>query len=252
MTTPSDHPDDRRILSPHELLHRAGDNTHVIRLRTARDVLPGGYMAAQTPVLVDWNASRIKGKAPFVVLRNVNYGGNPIERTTVLNSVRVPLAGIRFAEFLLVPPRHMGLRAPVQHAQLRFVFQPAYHPELMSLAGAQTGTDSRFPDLVLSWETWTPPHVHYNFIKGMDSGAYRLTLRAFAGPQRFLEEVLHGRGWYAFRLRLPGGDAGLGELLKVVLALGDGVGRHTLLRMLEKGEEEWLGTGIGELGSTLE
>jgi hypothetical protein len=197
-------------------------------------------MAAMAPVLVDWPASRITADDPFVILRNVNYGGNPIERTTVLQSVRVPLAGIRFAEFILVPPRHQGLHAPVQHAQLRLVFQPHYHPELLRLAGARTGTDSRFPDLVLSWESWTPPHVHYNFIKGLDSSAYRLSLRAYVGPQRFLEEVLHGRGWYAFRLSLPGGDAGLAELLKVVLALGDGVGRHTLSRMLEEGEEAWL------------
>jgi hypothetical protein len=81
--------------------------------------------------------------------------------------------------------------------------------------------------------------VHYNFIKGLDSSAYRLSLRAYAGPQRFLEEVLHGRAWYAFRLSLPGGGEGLVELLKVVLAMGDGVGRHTLSRMLEEGEDDW-------------
>jgi len=230
----------QRVLSPREMISKAQDNTAVMRLRTARDVLPGGYMAAQTPVLVDWQASGIQAAEPFVVLRNVNYGGNPIERTTILHTVRVPLSGIRFAEFILVPPRHMGPRAPVQHAQLRFVFQPEYYPVLLNLVGARTGTDSRFPDLVLSWETWLPPHVKYNVVKGLDSSAYHLTLRAYAGPQRFLEETLHGRGWHAFRLQLPGGDVGLVELLKVVLALGDGVGRHTLSRMLEEGEEEWL------------
>lgn len=231
---------DRRVLSPREILSKAQDNTEVMRLRTVRDVLPGGHMAALTSVLVDWEASRIQAAQPFAVLRNVNYGGNPIERTTTLQSVRMPLEGIRFAEFILVPPKGMGPRSPVQHAQLRFVFQPEHHPELMSLAGAHTGSDSRFPDLVLSWETWLPPHVKYNVVKGLDSAAYRLTLRAFAGPQRFLEETLRGRDWHAFRLQLPGGEAGLVELLKVVLALGDGVGRHTLSRMLEEGEEEWL------------
>ncbi len=231
---------DRRVLSPREILSKAQDNTQVMRLRTKRDVLPGGHMAALTPVLVDWQASRIEAAQPFAVLRNVNYGGNPIERTTTLHSVRMPLQGVRFAEFILVPPKGMGVRAPVQHAQLRFVFDPEYHPELMSLTGARTGTDSRFPDLVLSWETWLPPHVKYHVVKGLDSSLYRLTLRAFAGPQRFLEETLHGRGWHAFRLHLPGGDAGLIELLKVVLALGDGVGRNTFGRMLEEGEEEWL------------
>jgi hypothetical protein len=236
----SENKKDSRVLSPHDLLATAESDTGLLRLRTSRDVLPGGYMAAMAPVLVDWKTSRISDEDPFVILRNVNYGGNPIERTTVLQAIRVPLADIRFAEFLLVPPRRLGLHSPVQHAQLRFVFQPENQPALLSLAGARAGTDSCFPDLVLSWESWSPPHVHYNFIKGMDSSAYRLTLRAYAGPQRFLEEVLHGRGWYAFRLSLPGGGTGLVELLKVVLALGDGVGRHTLSRMLEEGEEDWL------------
>lgn len=229
-----------RMLSPKELLSHAARGESVRRLRISRDVLPGGYMAALAPVLIDWQTSRLQADDPFLVLHNVNYGGNPIERTTLLHTVRVPLAGLRFAEFLLVPPKHQGVHAPVQHAQLRFVFQPSRNPELLSLAVPSAGTDTRFPDLVVSWESWTPPHEHYNFIKGMDSSAYRLTLRAFAGPQRFLEETLHGRGWYAFRLRLPGGDTGLMELLKVVLTLGDGVGRHTLSRMLEEGEEAWL------------
>ncbi len=231
---------DHRVISPREMLSKAADNTQVMRLRTARDVLPGGYLAAMTPVLVDWQASRIEATEPFVILRNVNYGGNPIERTTTLHSVRMPLQGIRFAEFILVPPKRMGPRAPFQHVQLRFVFQPDYYPELMCLAGARTGTDSRFPDLVLSWETWLPPHKKYHAIKGLDSSVYRLTLRAFAGPQRFLEETLRGRNWHAFRLQMPGDDEGRVELLKVALALGDGVGRHTLSRMLEEGEEAWL------------
>ncbi len=241
MTKPSPSAkNDRRILSPREMLAKARDNTQVMRLRTVRDVLPGGHMAALTPVLVDWQASQIQAANPFVVLRNVNYGGNPIERTTIFHSVRMPLEKIRFAEFILVPLKHMGPRTPFQHVQLRFVFQPDCYPELLSLAGARTGADSRFPDLVLSWETWLPPHQKYNAVKGLDSSFYQLTLRAFAGPQRFLEETLRGKSWHAFRLQLPGGDAGRVELVKVLLALGDGVGRHTLSRMLKEGEEDWL------------
>ncbi len=44
----------RRVISPREMLSKAQDNTQVMRLRTKRDVLPGGHMAALTPVLVDW------------------------------------------------------------------------------------------------------------------------------------------------------------------------------------------------------
>ena len=171
---------------PRDLFATAESDTGLLRLRTSRDALPGGCRAAMAPVLVDWKTSRITGEDPFVILRNVNYEGNPIERTTVLQAIRVPLAKIHFAEFILVPPRRLGLHSPVQHAQLRFVFQPEHQPALLSLGGARAGTDSRFPDLVLSWESWSPSHIHYNFIKGMDSSTYRLTLRTYAGPQRFL------------------------------------------------------------------
>ena len=126
--TASESKKDIRVLSPRDLIATAESDTGLLRLRTSRDVLPGGYMAAMAPVLVDWKASRISDEDPFVILRNVNYGGNPIERTTVLQAIRVPLSGIRFAEFILVPPRRLGLHSPVQHAQLRFVFQPEQPP----------------------------------------------------------------------------------------------------------------------------
>jgi hypothetical protein len=39
-------------------------------------------------------------------------------------------------------------------------------------------------------------------------------------------------------------------LLKVVLALGDGVGRHTLSRMLAEGEEDWLAQAPADMTET--
>jgi len=48
--------DDVRVLSPAELLVWAEDNTQVMRLGTFRDVVPGGYMAAMAPLLVDWRS----------------------------------------------------------------------------------------------------------------------------------------------------------------------------------------------------
>jgi hypothetical protein len=95
-----------RVLSPAQLLAWAEDNTQVMRLRTFRDVIPGGYMAAMAPALVDWRASRIASDQPRVVLRNLNYGGNPLERITVLHALRFDLNAIEFAELTLVPPRY--------------------------------------------------------------------------------------------------------------------------------------------------
>jgi hypothetical protein len=229
-----------RELTSSELMAWAGDNTQVMRLRTSRDILPGGFMAALAPVVVDWRASRIADDQPYAVLRNVNYGGNPLERTTVLHSARVPLDGVEFAEFTLVPStRRGGLLAPAHHAQLRFVFQEGKEPELLNLATAHTGTDARFPDVILSWETWRAPDKKFNLLEGLARSAFTLSLRVYAGPQRFLEDSLRERDWFSYRLRLPGGAAGLAEILKVGLALGDGAARQTISRLLEEGEDEW-------------
>ena len=231
-----------RVLSPAQLLAWAEDNTQVMRLRTFRDVLPGGYMAAMAPVLVDWRASRIDSDKTCVVLRNLNYGGNPLERITVLHAVQFDLDAVEFAEITLVPPpRDTGGRlAPWYHVQLRFVFESGREPHLLNLAGSETGTDAGIPDLILSWESWRSPDKRFDVVSAMDSAAYGLSLRAYAGPQRFLEDTLHAQDWFSYRLQLPGGREGIVELLKVALALGDGVARHTLSVLLQQSEEEWL------------
>jgi hypothetical protein len=197
-------------------------------------------MAALAPVVIDWQASDPFGDEPYVVVRNVNYAGNPLEKTTVLHRARIPLTGIALVEFTLVPSTRGGLRALAHHAQLRFVFQSEKRPMLLSLAGSPAGSAAHIPDLVLSWESWHESSVRYSGIKGLDPAAYKLSLRAYAGPQRFLEDTLRGRAWFSYRLRLPGGGMGSSELLKVVLALGDGVARHIICHQLEQGEEEWL------------
>jgi hypothetical protein len=57
--TASESKKDIRVLSPRDLIATAESDTGLLRLRTSCDVLPGGYMAAMTPVLVDWKTSRI-------------------------------------------------------------------------------------------------------------------------------------------------------------------------------------------------
>lgn len=231
-----------RVLSPAELLAWAEDNTQIMRLRTFRDVIPGGYMAAMAPLLVDWRSIDTDNPEPEVVLRNVNYGGNPLERMTVLHSLRFNLGAVEFAELVLVPPpREAGGRlAPWSHIQLRFVFEAGREAQLLNLAGSETGTEAGIPDLILSWESWRGPDKRFDVVSAMDSGAYGLSLRAYAGPQRFLEDSLHQLDWFGYRLRLPGGRAGLIELLKVALVLGDGVARNTLSTLLAQSEEDWL------------
>ena len=213
-----------------------------MRLRTDRDVIPGGYMEAALPGLVDWRASDLRDEAATMVLRHVNYGGNPFEQSTVLHSVRVPLDGLERAEFTLVPFGEGGRLGPLQHVQLRFIFESGKEPELVDLAGAETGADPRISDLVFGWVSWRRPDVGWELRRGMDNDAhvYWLSMRAFAGSQMFLEDALKGRDWFSYPLRLPGGKRGLVELFKSTVTLGDGVARDTLARMLAGGEEAWL------------
>lgn len=229
-----------RTLTPSQLVAWAEDNTQVMRLQSGRDLLPGGYLASFAPVLVDWRASDWSGDSPSLILRNVNYGGNPLDRSVVLQSVRVPLDGIAFAEFTLVPFGIAGPYSLLQHAQLRFVFDPDKQPQLLNLADADTGTDAALPDLILSWESWRTKGTKFSFRKGLDIAAFRLTQRVFAGSQLFLEDTLRGRAWYSYRLRLPGGRVGLAELFAVGLGLGDGAARSTIAGLLQQGEGQWL------------
>lgn len=231
-----------KILSPNQILSWIEDDAQIMRLRTDRDVIPGGYMAAAIPVLVDWPASDPHGEPGSIVLRNVNYGGNPFEKSTVLHSVRVPLDGLESAELTLVPFGELGRYGPLQHVQLRFIFESGKEPVLIELAGAETGADPGIKDLVFGWVSWRRPEVDWDLRRGLDDDAqeYWLSLRAFAGSQMFLEDALEGRDWFSYPLRIPGGKQGLIELLKSTVTLGDGVARDTLARMLAEGENAWL------------
>jgi len=229
-----------RVLTPAQLIAWADGSANATRLRTFRDVIPGGFMAALVPARIDWQASDPYGDDPFAIIRNVNYGGNPFDKTTVLHRARVPLDGIAFVELTLVPSTRGGLHALAHHAQLRFVFKPEKRPVLLSLADSVVGSAACIPDLVLSWETWHESSVRYSGLKGLDAASYKLSMRAYAGPQRYLEDTLRGRDWFSYRVRMPGGEQGNSELLKVVLTLGDGVAKNTLASLLDKGEEEFL------------
>ncbi len=234
--------DDCRTMSVQQVLAWLDSPDREIRLRSHRDVLPGGFMAAAIPGLIDWDISDPHGQPPYVVLRNLSYGGNPLERTTVLHSVRVPLDGIESAEFILVPFGRGGRFSPLQHVQIRFVFARDKRPQLLNVADSSTGADAMLDDIVASWVSWQRPRIGWNLRRGMDDSLdrYPLSMRVLSGSQSLLEDSLQQRDWFSYRLRLPGANEGLGELFKVVMTLGDSVGRHTLAHMLEGAEEEWL------------
>jgi hypothetical protein len=181
------------MLSPEQLFKWAENNTEIMRLRTDLDVLPGGFMAALSPMLTAWNDSSYRGDDGFLLLRNINYGGNTFERTTILQSVRVPLNGLEEVELTLVPSSDLGERDLIHHVQLRFIFAPENCPTLLNLAGTEIRSDARIPDLVLSWESWRPTDQKFSLKDGLDEPAYGLSLRGFSGPQRYLEDGIRRR-----------------------------------------------------------
>jgi hypothetical protein len=229
-----------RVLTAEQLLNRVHHRGEALRLRTATDVVPGGYAAAMLPLMIDWDASDPFGDDPFVIVHNLNHGGNPIDGTTVFCSARIPLEGIEAAEFILLPLDKVGREGLVQHGQLRFVFAEDKQVELINYGDAAMGSDRSLRDLVVSWEAWRPPNEGYDVFTGMDPAAYLLAPRVFSGPTRFLDDALGERPWFAYRLRMPGGHDGLVELLKVNLALCDGVARHAASNILKQSEEQWV------------
>lgn len=230
----------KRMLTSEQLLNKVRRRFEPLRVRSATDVLPGGYAAAMAPVVVDWEASRTDGPGGFVIIHNLNHGGNPIDGTTVLCSARIPLDGVEAAEFTLLPLDKIGREGLVQHGQLRLIFAEGTPVELLHVGDETMGSDAAIGDLVFSWEAWRPPDAGYDVMTGLDPAAYLLSPRLFSGSQRFLDDALGQRDWFSYRLRLPGGPEGLAELLKTSLALADGVARHAISRILEQGEEEWL------------
>ena len=229
-----------RTISPEQILNLVAGRDQPRRFRSALDVLPGGLAAAMLPMLIDWEASDPRGPQPYAVIRNVNYGGNPFDGTTVLQTVQVPLDGVERVEFTLVPMGRGGARAPMHHGQLRFVFRADRPVRLLDSVPPTAGGDVDLGDLVFSWEAWRRPGQKYDAIAGMDPAAYRLSLRVYAGAQRFLVDALDGRDWFSTPLRLPGGAEGRTELLKVLLAMGDGAARQTISGMLQEAEGAWL------------
>ncbi len=234
----------RRILS------YADQQAPMQRLRTSRDVLPGGWAAAMAPVLVDWAASA--QDSGVYRLMNVNYGGNPMDGTTVLRTALVPAGDIRRVEFIIVPLDPLGRHGIVAHAMIRFVFSEQHPLILLDEQGAPLSGDPAVGDLILSWEAWRAPGVDFEVLAGMDPGTYGLSLRAYAGPQRFLEDYLQHRDWYAYTLDLPGRRQGDAALLQVMLAMGDGAARRTLGRIFSRAEREWLQGGPGAAAATEE
>lgn len=221
-------------LDAHDVTAFIDSEATTFRVRTTRDVLPGGYSAAMTPLLVDWDKSDVSPGGEILLL-NLNHGGNPVSGVTELRSAIIRPDKIREAQFIMVP---LGGPEAISHGMVRFVFEEG-GAEFSGGDRGVAGKKEILGDLMISWEAWRAPGVDYKMMKGMDPETYELSCRAYSGPQRFLEDALMNRDWNMFKLAIPGGKDGLIELLTVALALGDGASRHSIVWMIEDAEKKW-------------
>ncbi len=225
---------EHRILDIHDVMVYADGHAETYRVRTTRDVLPGGLSAAMTPIMVNWRLSDMN-PGGTLYLGNISHGGNPLGGVTQLRTVRVHPEKIIGAQWVTVP---LGGHKDIVHGQLRFVFTEG-GIELLGQGPGAVGEPDVITDLVFSWEAWRPPGVGYDIMTGMDPASYELSLRAYSGPQRFLEDTLAQRPWTAYDLQLPGGQAGLAELFRVTVVTGDGAARQVISRVFNQTEMAW-------------
>ncbi len=204
------------------------------RVRTARDILPGGLSAAMSPLMIDWKRSDVRPGGALVV-GNLSHGGNPLSGVTMLRTARIYPDRLKTVQYVSVP---LGGPKAFSHGQLRFVFEEG-GIEILGGDPEAVGEPDAINDIVLSWEAWRGPGVQYDIMTGMDPTVYELSLRGYSGEQRFLEDTLAQRPWTVYTLKLPGGQAGLAEVLRVSLAMGDGAARQVIGKMISTAEEAW-------------
>ncbi|UCH82612.1 MAG: hypothetical protein JSW50_08980 [Candidatus Latescibacterota bacterium] len=228
---------DKQTIDVNDVIAYSENTDVVYRVKTTRDVLPGGFSAAMSPMLVDWKRSDLSEHG-YLVIRNLNHGGNPVSGVTVLRTALIRPHLVKAVEYINVP---LGGPEAISHGQIRFIFEDGGAEFVGSTK--TVGEAETLGDLVLSWEAWRPPGVDFDIITGMDHRNFELTMRAYSGHQRFLEDALGPRDWNTYFLKLPGNTKGFAELLKVAMVLGDGAARHSIGRMLEQAEDEWATQG---------
>jgi hypothetical protein len=222
-------------LSVARLLDWSGSNAQWRRIDTRHDALPGGLAMAMVPILIDWRASSL-GFRPenYYLVRNVNLINNPISGVTWLGAIRVPADAVERVEFVQVLSKVARHEVDIAgHAMLRFIFKSDRCPVVLGGAAGDS-CDWRLPDLVLSWEAWRPPGDGFDPVAGLDPKKYALSLRAYDGACRCLNDAILDRPWRCYPLQFPDIPDIANELLYVSLLLGDAVARHTIGNILDR------------------
>jgi len=231
-----DYPGEPRTVDAEELLGWAEQATPLARINTATDRLPNGLAMSMLPFMVDWEHSRVDGDAPFLLMRNVNAGGNPVIGENLLATLRVPLDGLSALEWCLTPTRNKrGKDTFMGHAMLRFLFAKDRRPVILARDGEPLRGALPPDDLMLSWEAWRAPMTRYDGLKGLDPDTYTLSARAYTGAQRFLADIVRGNPWRCYPVRLPDVDDALQLTLLTAALSGDAFARRTIGKLVAEG-----------------
>jgi len=202
-----------------------------------RHTLPNGLSIAMLPLFVDWEMSQLEGENPYVIVRNVTVRGNPIEGRVLLATVRVPMDALRSVEWCNIVARNSNNNDTVSgHGQTRFIFDPDRRPVVLDEEGNPDETSPYMDDMILSWEAWRPPLVHYNIAQGLDPEAYTLSLPAYSGSQRMLMDALRNQPWECYPLALPETPDAMMHLLITNLAMGDSFARRVIQSLVADGQ----------------
>jgi hypothetical protein len=203
---------------------------------TSVDELPNGLAASMIGLLVEWpaGAEETVVSGEDYVVRNVLVGGNPIGGINIMATVRVPRDGVESVQFLVVRDRVGGKENEFGHGQIRFVFKKDRRPEVVSKIPDAPAFNPLLDDLIISWEAWREPGVSYSFAKGLEQGAFSLSVRCYSGMQRFLIDATRGKSWEAFPLALGDSEIGAATVLNTCLVMGDAVSRRVLQDMISE------------------
>jgi hypothetical protein len=241
-----DYPGPPRTADARELLSWVDNTTPLARINTATDQLPNGLAMSMLPFMVDWANSRETGEDAFLLMRNVNAGGNPVLGENLLATLRVPLDGLSALEWCLTPTRNKQDKDTFMgHAMLRFLFAPGRQPVVLGRDGEPLPGALPADDLMLSWEAWRAPMTRYDGLQGLDPSTYTLTARAYTGAQRFLTDIVRGNPWRCYPVALPAVDGALQATFLAAALSGDAFARRMLGRMIEDGVLE--AEGLPEL-----
>jgi hypothetical protein len=227
--------EEHREVAAADVLDWSRGDSPLIRVRIARDTVPGGLSLAMAPMFVGWRGiSSGFGPDDHYLIHNVNIANNPVGGVLVLGTLKVWADSVEKVEFVAVTTKVKNHDTPFGHAMLRFIFREGRRPVILDKRGSQLANDAEVSDLIVSWEAWRPPQEKFDAVKGLNPNRYALTPRCMIGAVRYLTDSTLNRPWHCYTIKLPDIEHAYDELMYSCLALADAVARQTVSQLLER------------------